>query len=269
MTGGDIAERMLLASIPFHARERLSDLYRHTIARDMIAYAEMVTGDRSRRNFYRIMNKPTRYLSRASVKGERIDFGELLEHYRTKSYMTEAILKFKYDLRFMQSMEPYSMLSYIAKGVGYERYMAEYAKERGGSLETLTEVFEELKERACAFSTIPEWLAHIEDYEQQLQREPEETQGVTLSTIHAAKGLEYDIVFVPDIHEGNLPHGRAVTAADMEEERRIFYVAMTRARKLLYLFYPKKSREKSVECSRFITEIARKRQHFLHSLRRS
>lgn len=260
IAGGRLAERMLLASIPFQAKERLSDFYCHSVARDMMAYAALATGDRSRRNFFQIMNKPKRYLSRAAVKGETFDFGELLEYYRDKAYMTEALLKLKYDLRLMREMEPYSLLTYIAKGIGYERYLSAYAEERKLSAENLTGVFEELKERAAAFHTVPEWLAHIEHYEEQLKRGhgQEKTQGVTLSTIHAAKGLEYSAVWIPDVYEGNLPHVRAATKAAMEEERRIFYVAMTRAKQRLYLFYPEKEREKSVKCSRFLTELRQK-----------
>ena len=264
MNGGEIAERLMMESIPFHAKERLTDLYQHAIARDVNAYARLATGERSRKDFYQIMNKPKRYVSRASVKGEQVCFGELLEYYRDKAYMTEAILKLKYDLRFMQNMEPYSMLSYLAKGVGYDRYIAAYAEERNISVDTLTEIYEELKERAGHFKTIPEWLTHIEEYENQLKKQKQEKEtGITLSTIHASKGLEYKVVFVIDIYEGNIPHHKAVTNAETEEERRIFYVAMTRAKQLLYLFYPLKHHGKNTKCSRFIMEInARKRRLF-------
>lgn len=265
MNGGEIAERLMMESIPFHAKERLTDLYQHAIARDVTAYARLATGERSRKDFYQIMNKPKRYVSRASVKGEQVCFGELLEYYRDKAYMTEAILKLKYDLRFMQNMEPYSMLSYLAKGVGYDRYIAAYAEERNISVDTLTEIYEELKERAGHFKTIPEWLTHIEEYENQLKKQKQEKEtGITLSTIHASKGLEYKVVFVIDIYEGNIPHHKAVTNAETEEERRIFYVAMTRAKQLLYLFYPLKHHGKNTKCSRFIMEINARKRHLFH-----
>ncbi len=265
MSGGEIAERLMLASIPFHAKERLTDLYQHAIARDVTAYARLAMGGRSRKDFYQIMNKPKRYLGRASVKGEQVCFGELLEYYRDQAYMTEAILKLKYDLRFMQSMDPCSMLSYLAKGIGYDRYIAAYAEERKISADTLTEIYEELKERAGHFKTIPEWLTHIEEYEHQLrQQKPDKEKGITLSTIHASKGLEYEVVFVLDVYEGNIPHHKAVTNAETEEERRIFYVAMTRAKQLLYLFYPCKHHGKNMKCSRFIMEISAQKRRLFH-----
>lgn len=265
MTGGEIAERLMLASVPFYAKERISNLYQHAIARDMVAYANLILGDRSRKTFYQIMNKPKRYISRAAVAKERFDYGELLQYYSDKAYVTEAILKLKYDIRFMEHMGPYSALQYIAKGIGYEKYMMSYAAEKNQQPELFMHVFEELQERAREFQTIREWLEHIEECKKTLHSaESGKQQGVALSTIHASKGLEYDVVFIPDIYEGNIPHGRADSSGEIEEERRIFYVAMTRARQLLYLFYPKKHCGKELGYSRFVSEITGKRRHFLH-----
>lgn len=259
-TGSELAERMMMASIPFTSREQMMNPYRHMVAQDVIAYLNMIIGDTSRKNFYRIMNKPTRYISRASISGEQVDFGHLYEFYRDKAYVTEAIMKLRYDLRFMKNQEPYGILQYLAKGVGYEKYLIGYAEEHGQEAEPLLEVFEQLKEQAKAFSTIQEWLQHIDAYGQKLKEsQPAVQNGVMLSTIHAAKGLEYEIVLILDAYEGNLPHSRATLKEEIEEERRIFYVAMTRAKKALYIYYPKKYRGKEVRCSRFIREIDRPR----------
>ncbi len=73
-----------------------------------------------------------------------------------------------------------------------------------------------------------------------------------LLTMHAAKGLEFDYVFLPDLNEGVIPVRRAVSRGTVEEERRLFYVAMTRARKKLYLYYLRGTRENPRLPSRFL-----------------
>lgn len=80
-------------------------------------------------------------------------------------------------------------------------------------------------------------------------------RGLTLSTIHAAKGLEYDVVFILDIIKGNIPHRKAKKKQEIEEERRLFYVAITRAKRKIYLFSVKKHLEKQADTSAFIREI--------------
>ena len=74
-------------------------------------------------------------------------------------------------------------------------------------------------------------------------------------TMHASKGLEFDTVFLPDLNEGILPGRRAVTDADIEEERRLFYVAMTRAKKRLVLLYLTGTKENPRVPSRFLAPL--------------
>ena len=73
--------------------------------------------------------------------------------------------------------------------------------------------------------------------------------------MHGSKGLEYECVFIPDANEGVTPHNKSVLAADMEEERRMFYVAMTRAKKHLHISYVKERFHKTADVSRFVEEI--------------
>ena len=79
--------------------------------------------------------------------------------------------------------------------------------------------------------------------------------AVTLATMHHAKGLEYDLVFLPDANERITPHHKAQLESDIEEERRLFYVAMTRAKEKLYIFTLKERYGKKMEMSRFVKEI--------------
>ena len=122
----------------------------------------------------------------------------------------------------------------------------------------LFEVMEELASSAKNFKSFSEWFVHIEEYTQQLKEQAKkqvsEKKGITISTLHSIKGLEFDAVFLMDVNEGSLPYHKAVTESSIEEERRLFYVGITRARKFLWILYAKNRHEKELEVSRFLTE---------------
>ena len=120
------------------------------------------------------------------------------------------------------------------------------------------EVLEEIQESAKGYETLEEWQKHIEEYTANLekqQREIEKQEGVILCTMHSSKGLEFPIVFIPEANEGITPYQKAVMQEEIEEERRLFYVAMTRAKELLYVFSVKERFHKTLEVSRFVKEF--------------
>ena len=81
-----------------------------------------------------------------------------------------------------------------------------------------------------------------------------EKEGVNLMTMHAAKGLEFDTVFVIEANEGSCPYKKATANEEIEEERRLFYVGMTRAKKELMLCYVRRQYDKERAPSRFLEE---------------
>ena len=90
--------------------------------------------------------------------------------------------------------------------------------------------------------------------EEQARKQEKEREGVLISTLHGVKGLEYDRVYILNVNEGSMPYKKAVLEAAIEEERRLFYVGMTRARKELTLCYVRQQYEKKREPSRFLKE---------------
>ena len=115
--------------------------------------------------------------------------------------------------------------------------------------------------------TFPEWFEYIKAYTEQLQNKKPDNAGgdrgrnsmdsVTVSTMHASKGLEYKKVFLVGLNEGNVPYHKAVLEKELEEERRMFYVAMTRAKEELHLYFPRERAGKAQKISRFLQEIDR------------
>ena len=157
-------------------------------------------------------------------------------------------------------MSPLAAVNYIRQGVGYDGFLEEFAAGRRMKPEELFETADQLKESAAGFKTFEEWFRHIEDYGEELKRQAhaglkEKSQdAVTLATMHGSKGLEFKIVYILDANEGVTPHGKAALDEDMEEERRLFYVAMTRARERLHVYAVKERYHKKAELSRFVEE---------------
>lgn len=253
-----LVETLMQYQIPFCMRDTLPNLYEHWIAQDVISYIRIAMGERSRREFLRIMNRPNRYFSRDALDDAQVSFEGLRWFYEEKDWMCDRIDKLEEDLNTLNRMTPYGAINYIRYGIGYEEYLKEYAGYRKIKAEELFEVMEELASSAKNFKSFSEWFVHIEEYTQQLKEQAKkqvsEKKGITISTLHSIKGLEFDAVFLMDVNEGSLPYHKAVTESSIEEERRLFYVGITRARKFLWILYAKNRHEKELEVSRFLTE---------------
>ena len=246
-------------NLPFQMKEHIPNLYEHFIGKNLITYMKMALGDRSRKSFLEIMNRPNRYMGRDSVEHGEISFEELRKYYDEKEWMIDRIDQFELDLRIISRMAPYGAIRYIRKSVGYDEFLEEYALKRRMKLEDLQEILSQIEEQAKEFKTIEDWFAHIEEYSAEWKRQAEfqsvQRDGIKLMTMHAAKGLEFDTVFMIGANEKIIPYKKAETLPEIEEERRLFYVAMTRAKKRLVISYTKEKSGKPMEPSRFVKEI--------------
>ena len=243
--------------IPFTMKEKLPNLFQHWICRNLLAYMRFAQGERSRKLFLEIMNRPNRYISRdAVVSGREISFEQLRDFYKDKDWMCDRLTTMETYLRILKGLPPYAAINFIRKGMGYEEYLQEYALYRKIKPEELGEILDRLSESAKGMNTLKEWEEYIEDYTRKLEEQAgkQKKEGVQILTLHGAKGLEFDRVYILNVNEGSIPYRKAVLAPAVEEERRLFYVGMTRARKFLTLCYVKKQYEKEREPSRFLKE---------------
>mgnify|MGYP003101003225 CR=1 FL=1 len=206
-----------------------------------------------------VLNRPKRYLSRECLNDERISWEYMLNFYKDKRYVCDRIERLQYDLKMMSRMGPFAAINYIRHVIGYEEYLKEYAGFRRMNVEDLLEVLSDLQESAREYHTYEEWFIYIEKYTEEMEqlkkRQQEVKDGVHLTTMHSSKGLEYEKVFILDAAEGITPYKKAVLEADLEEERRMFYVAMTRAKKELTICWTKKVGSHEKKPSRFLEEM--------------
>ncbi|HIR93064.1 MAG TPA: ATP-dependent helicase [Candidatus Egerieimonas intestinavium] len=256
-----VVEKLMEYNIPFQMRDALPNLYEHWIARNILAYLRLAAGGSARGDFLQIMNRPNRYISREALAEPQVCFESLYEFYQDKRWMQERLENLEADLSVMGRMAPYGAINYLRYSVGYQDYLKEYAEYRHIKPEELFEVLDAIQESAKGCKSTGEWQEQIRQYTQGLEEQKKQRQmsgqgqGITVSTLHSIKGLEYDHVYILDVNEGNMPYRKALMEEDLEEERRMFYVGMTRAKKRLHLLYTRKQNDRTLEMSRFLKEI--------------
>ena len=253
-----LAEQLIRLNMPFTMEDVAPNLYEHWISRDVLTYLLMGAGSRSRGDFLRILNRPKRYISRELLAAPEISFESLRQAAGDREWLTEKLDRLEYDLRMLSKMRPWAGVNYIRRGIGYEEYLKEYAEYRHTAPEELMAVLDELQESAEPFATLGEWMEHMAEYSRNLREQKQqgrqEKKGMQLLTMHGAKGLEFQVVFLLDANEGNMPHRRAALPAQIEEERRLFYVAMTRAKRYLHICYVRERFHREMSPSRFVKE---------------
>ncbi len=257
---GALCSKMMEYNIPFRMRDSIPNIYEHWIAKDIIAYIRLAMGSRDRGLFLTIINRPKRYISRDAFDEPVVMMESIKEYYEDKPYVVERIEKLEYDLALLQRTNPYAAITYIRRAIGYDEYLKEYADYRRMKVDELYDILGELQENAREFKTYEDWFFHMEEFKQGLleqanRQKQKEMDGVMMTTFHAAKGLEFDVVYILDANEGITPHKKAVLLEDLEEERRMFYVAMTRAKEQLHIYSVKQRYNKDLFCSRFVGEL--------------
>ena len=261
-----LAGKLMEHGVPFTMRENLPNLFDTWMAKDIMCYLQLALGNRSREKFLKIANRPVRYLSRTAFTESEVSFDKLRAYYAVKNqeWMEERIWNFEYDLKNLASLSPYAAIHFIRKGIGYDEFLKTYADERNVNADDWFDVLDEMQEMARDKKSIPEFLSFVENYgdtleeirQEQKKQQGKEEPGVSLMTMHASKGLEFPVVFVPTLNEDIVPYRKAVQEGNLEEERRMLYVAMTRAKTYLHLSFVKERFHKEAEPSPFLYEIS-------------
>ena len=254
-----LIQKFMEFNVPFRVRDQVPNLFEHWIAKNLFCYIRLACGSKLRKDLLPVLNRPKRYMNRECLNDEIICWEYMMDYYKDKPYVCDKIERLQYDLKMLGRMGPFAAINYIRHVMGYEEYLKAYAEFRRMNAEDLMEVLNELQESARAYKTYDEWFAYMERYKKEMdemrKRQQEVKEGVHLATMHSSKGLEYDKVFILDAAEGITPYKKAVLDADLEEERRMFYVAMTRAKKELTICWAKKQFSHELTVSRFVEEM--------------
>lgn len=248
-------------NIPFSMKERLPNIFEHFLAKDMLAYLELGRGSRERKHFLKIANRPKRYLNHAAFQTAEIKFSDLYSYYSEKPYMEEYLDNFQRDLLAIRDLPPFAAIDYIRQITGYDEFVREYASYREIKPDDWLLMLDDIQESAREMTTLAEWKEYIRRYTEELEEGKQTEKAadtVQVMTMHGAKGLEFEVVFIPDVNTGMIPYRKAVLSEEIEEERRMLYVAMTRAKSHLHMMFVEKRYHKESKPSPFLYEISSK-----------
>ena len=198
------------------------------IWKDLLAYLQLGDGDKRRSTCLRILNRPERYIPRDALRGHLLDWEESIEGADT--FVAGRLCRLRQEIRGMKELVPAAALYYIRRHMGYEAWLKALAVRQGKDPDVYLAMLELLQQLAAGKSSLSQYIAAVEAYAW-----PVSPECVQLMTLHGAKGLEYDVVYIPDINDGNIPWREAREEVQIEEERRLLYVGMTRAREKLVL----------------------------------
>lgn len=245
------------------------NIYDSWIMQDIAAYMRLSQGMYDKENAVRIINKPSRYIKRALIT-QPFNFEHLRKCYDGDEGLIKIINDMQFDIKMLSHMSPYAAVNYILKGIGYEDYINEEIIRKRLNKEEVYAKLTEIKTLSRKYMDIKQWLKYIDEQAEKTEQEnkSDKRQGnqknsdekdsagaVNIYTMHSCKGLEFKAVFIMDVCEGIIPYNKAVLDNEIEEERRLMYVAMTRAKEKLYLVYPIKRYGHDTAASRFISEI--------------
>ena len=257
-----LIERLMRNNIPFTIRDAIPNLFDHWVAKDIISYIKLAINMGDKSDLLRISNKPNRYISRDSLSSSRANIETLFDYYDDKSYMIKRIVELREHLRTIKNLKPATALRYIRNVVGYDEYIEEYCDMNGVESDDCYSILGDLENSAAEYNNFNDWFVHMDEYKDELiearKKSNENDKGVRLMTFHSSKGLEFDIVYIIDVNEGSVPYKKAKGVDEIEEERRMFYVAMTRARKKLLICYCVENFGKSIGKSDFVIELSSK-----------
>lgn len=218
----------------------------------------------SAEHFVPVMNKPLRYLNRDSIEigKEVVSIEKIKQFYSEKEYMHPILMKLEYDLKRMHKMDIFASINYVRKGMGYDEYLIKYAAESCVKPEEYLGLADDIQNRMGTYASLEELQYHIDNYKDQISNlhhdnSGKKKEGIHIMTYHASKGLEFDTVYLPDCNEGIIPYKKSITKEEIEEERRLFYVAMTRAKERLNILYVDGDRDNRHLVSRFVKEAKR------------
>ena len=200
------------------------------LALDMLAYLQFINCGQKRSDFLKIMNKPVRYIPFGVVAEPVVSFPLLKRRLLDKPWIAQRLAELEMQVEYVRKLDLPGQARYIYKAMGYEKYYKENLQrnENSASYRNAFAVFVN-KLKSC--TSLEELKREYETDKKSVQM----TEKFFVMTYHASKGLEFDRVYLPDLEYGKVPHGRMLTEKDLEEERRMFYVACTRAKESLWL----------------------------------
>ncbi|MBW9149360.1 ATP-dependent helicase [Clostridium sp. CM028] len=247
--------------IPFKLLDKEYDFFQHFICKDIIAYFKLSIDKSDRESFVRIINKPFRYISKLNLdklkrNPVKEDCFEMLKDIEEiPVFQMKMLDKLKKDIHFLNKISLENAIDNLVLSIGYHDYIKGYCTKFKIDLGEMEDVIDEFRQSAEGYNSIITFLAHVDQVKEEISKHKKniDEDAVILSTIHGVKGMEFENVYLINCNEENIPHVNSIDN-NLEEERRLFYVGITRAINNVWLCISKSVKGKAKETSRFIRE---------------
>ncbi len=251
-----LVDKLMVENIPFYLKEKMPNVYSHFIISDIESYFHIAIGNGTKARLLQVINRPVRYLHRQCVE-VGITRESMLNFYRSSPSAFRAVEAFWADMNLISKMSPTAAISYITQAMGYREFLYQEAAKSEVDMQEYYEVIDFISDVFKDCRTIRQAIDKLNmlrlkiDYENK-NKTVDKNGKVGLYTLHSSKGLEFENVFIIAGNDGVIPTNKCQNREDMEAERRLFYVGITRCKRNLYISYTK---QKNRDKSRFIDEM--------------
>lgn len=253
-----IIDSFIKSKIPFNILDSEYNFYNHIICKDLLSYLKLSINICDKESFYNIINKPFRYISKNNIQSvlnsreNRDVFDLLIENSDIHPFQLKNIEKIRQVIKGLNKKSLEKAVITILNDLEYSEYIKIYCDRYKQEIEEVLNIINEFKEASLEFKTIIEFLNHVNEVERTLKDTTHNKDCVKLSTIHGVKGMEFKNVFIINAVDEYIPHKNS---NDLEEERRIFYVGITRAIENLYIYSPKKINKSFMKITKFMDDL--------------
>ncbi len=260
MEATSFASFLLSKNIPCTYREKINFFHEKKYIKDILSYLSFAYDGHRRSDFFRIMNQPVRYICRDCAANEVVDERNLISYYQRKGKynMMSVVQKFFRDIGMIEKTIPYLGVHYIRNVIGFDKYVKDKLGNNKDAYKEYLEDADKLMKLCREYKSYRELKEYFDEQAKLLNAVKQNKtckNGVQLMTMHASKGLEFPIVFIPDLNEGIVPSRKSIGVSDIEEERRMFYVAITRAKEELYMTYVTGDKDNPMRMSSFLRPL--------------
>ena len=245
-----LADLLKSVNIPTNLENDTRDFSKSPAVKLCADYLSFACVEKRREFFYRIMNKPLRYISRDCADSEIVNEYKVKSFYKGNQEKIRVIDKLFRQIGIISKMRPALSIRFLRNEVGIDKLFP-------GEIDALNE----LSEKAADFENNRDLISYLDGLKEKdlskisVKTGKNKNGCVKLLTMHGSKGLEFDIVWLPNLNEGIIPSRSSITLEQIEEERRMLYVGMTRAKTALIMSYLTGSEENPMLPSRFLRPV--------------
>ena len=243
---------LLNHNISFEIKGGNNNVYDNFAIKDILSYLKLAIKANEPENLIRIINKPFRGISRDNISIKNFAVEDLLKNYKNNQVLLSNINRLICDISIIKKSIPALAIRYIRTNIGYDNYLNRFCKNKYIDYDEVSDLLDMLEEEAIRYKNISDFIKYIESSKD--DNSVLTDNSVKLMTFHSSKGLEFEVVFIIDANDGLIPHKKSIKDDDIETERRLMYVAMTRAKNNLHIYFTTRRFGKNYKISRFLIE---------------